>query len=139
MKPIPVVPIPGDPIADPRGSGRLAPYLIGPSPNDIPPVGLPVELPNDPTVAPKIPPMTPEASERRKQVFKQLPTRKRTLDAKPRPRPQKSGEKRVTRQGKNKSGMGTKSEKHKKGGRHFHDDRHNDKKKPNVHYGFPGV
>ena len=35
--------------------------------------------------------------------------------------------------------MGTKTEKHKRRGPHVHDDRHNDKKKPNVHYGCSQV
>jgi hypothetical protein len=90
------------------------------------------ENPNKPIVT------SPESKKGRKQVFKDFPTRKRAIDARPRPVPAKPGEPRVTRQGKNKKGMGTQTEKHKRGGRHVHDDRHNKKNKPNVHYGVRG-
>lgn len=143
-KTIPVVPIPGDPIGDPtQGGCCIADYIISPSPSAIPPQA----LPRDPTAAPPTKPIvalqgqssdSPEAKSGRKQVFKIFHKRKQAIDARPRARPAQPGEKRVTRQSKNKKGMGSKSEKHKKGGRHLHDDRHNDKKKPNVHYGFPG-
>lgn len=78
-----------------------------------------------------------DLSKGRKQVFLQFSTRKKAIDARPKPLPAKKGEPRVTRQSKNKAGMGTKSETHKRGGRHLHDDRHKKKDKPNKHYGFP--
>lgn len=53
------------------------------------------------------------------------------------PLPAKKGEPRITRQDKNKKGMGSQGEKHKRGSRHVHDDRHNRKKKPDKHYGYP--
>ena len=158
--PIPIFP-PGNPIKNP-----IQDYLVEPNSNAIPPQGTegptPVPLPdNKPDInKPIIPPdaqirfgpnpnkpivvtqgqtsESPEAKSGRKQVFKNFPTRKRAIDARPRPRPAQPGGKRVTRQSKNKKGMGSKSEKHKKGGRHVHDDRHNDQKKPNWHYGVPG-
>jgi RHS repeat-associated protein len=76
-------------------------------------------------------------SKGRKQVFQDFSTRKQAVDARPKPLPAKKGEPRVTRQSKNKAGMGTQSERHERGGRHVHDDRHNKKNKPNKHYGFP--
>jgi RHS repeat-associated protein len=76
-------------------------------------------------------------SKSRKQIFQDFSTRRRAIDARPKPLPAQKGEARVTRQSKNKAGMGTKSEKHDRGGRHVHDDRHNKNKKPNKHYGFP--
>ncbi|HKP37906.1 MAG TPA: RHS repeat-associated core domain-containing protein [Pyrinomonadaceae bacterium] len=77
------------------------------------------------------------ATKARKQVFREFSTRKQAIDARPKPLPAQKGKPRVTRQSKNKAGIGTKSERHEQGGRHFHDDRHNKKKKPNKHYGFP--
>jgi hypothetical protein len=77
------------------------------------------------------------ASEAREQIFKRLPTRKRALDARPRPKPVKPGQERVTRQSKNRIGTGNKGEKHRNGPRHVHDDRHTDPNAPNVHYGYP--
>ena len=71
----------------------------------------------------------------RKQVTKVLPTRKAALDARPKPKPAKAGEKQVTRQSRNKSGEGKKFK--TDGGSqtpHVHDKNHNNKKKPNVHY-----
>jgi len=76
----------------------------------------------------------------RKQVFKTYPTRKAAKDARPRPHPQKpkaEGGKPTTRQSKNKDGTGNKSEKHKRGKRHFHDRDRNNEKKPNRHNGYP--
>ncbi len=69
----------------------------------------------------------------RKNVTKSFPSRKRMKDA--RPKPIKSGQKRVTRQSKNKSGKGNKMKTDGGSQRpHFHDSNHNNKKKPNIHY-----
>lgn len=71
----------------------------------------------------------------RKQVTKVYPTRKKALDARPKPAPAKLGQKQVTRQTRNKSGEGKKFK--TDGGSqtpHVHDKNHNNKKKPNVHY-----
>ncbi len=71
----------------------------------------------------------------RKQITKVFPTRKKALDARPKPKPAQKGGKRVTRQSRNKSGEGKKFK--TDGGSqtpHVHDKNHNDKTKPNVHY-----
>ena len=114
----------------------------------VPPVPIPpllVPAPMVQPVAPQAPPSPTGAKKERKQEFVDLPTRKRAIDARPRPRPAKAGEPRVTRQIKNKVGMGSRSDRrhdpsHKR--KHIHDDRHNDrdkrnKKKPNKHYTYP--
>ena len=107
--------------------------LVGPSS----PTALPVPTTGTPPSQQSQPLPPPAPIQARKQVFKNFPTRKAAMDARPKPQPAKPGEPRVTRQTKNKAGMGTKSEIHKQGGRHVHDDRHKNKKKPNRHYGFP--
>jgi len=71
----------------------------------------------------------------RKQVTKVFSTRKRALDARPKPKTAQKGGKRVTRQSRNKSGEGKKFK--TDGGSqtpHVHDRNHNSKTKPNVHY-----
>lgn len=75
------------------------------------------------------------AKQQRKQVTKVFSTRKRAKDARPKPGPAKKGQKRVTRQTRNKKGEGNKMK--TDGGSqtpHYHDKNHNNKKKPNVHY-----
>lgn len=74
-------------------------------------------------------------SNKREQVTKVYPTRKKALDARPKPAPQKPGEGQVTRQMRNKAGEGKKF-KTDRGSQtlHVHDKNHNNKKKPNVHY-----
>ena len=71
----------------------------------------------------------------REQITKVFSTRKKALDARPKPAPAKSNQKQVTRQTRNKSGEGKKFK--TDGGSqtpHVHDKNHNNKKKPNVHY-----
>src|SRR5690606_22585651 len=82
------------------------------------------------------------AGEGRTQVSKMHASKKRAQDARPRPKPHKPKAERTrrdaptTRQGKNKEGMGQRGERDDRGA-HTHDDRHNDKSKPNVHYRYP--
>ncbi len=71
----------------------------------------------------------------RNQVTKVFPTRKAALEARPKPRPAKAGEKQVTRQSRNKSVEGKKFK--TDGGSqtpHVHDRNHKNKSKPNIHY-----
>jgi uncharacterized protein RhaS with RHS repeats len=71
----------------------------------------------------------------RKQVTKVFSTRKRALDARPKPKPAQKGGKQVTRQSRNKNGEGKKFK--TDGGSqtpHVHDRNHSDKTKPNIHY-----
>lgn len=75
------------------------------------------------------------ANSQRKQVTKVFSSRKKALDARPKPSPAKPGQKQVTRQSKNKKGEGNKFK--TDGGSqtpHVHDKNHNNKNKPNVHY-----
>lgn len=75
------------------------------------------------------------SSNARKQVTKVFPTRKRAIDARPKPKPAKSGEGQITRQSRNKSGEGKKFKTdHGSQTEHLHDKNHSDKSKPNVHY-----
>lgn len=72
---------------------------------------------------------------KREQVTKVFPTRKRALDARPKPSPAKPGQKKVTRQTRNKNGEGKKFK--TDGGSqtpHVHDENHNNGNKPNIHY-----
>jgi RHS repeat-associated protein len=71
----------------------------------------------------------------REQVTKVFSTRKKALDARPKPAPAKPNQKQVTHQTRNKSGEGKKFK--TDGGSqtpHVHDINHSNKKKPNVHY-----
>lgn len=71
----------------------------------------------------------------REQVTKVFSTRKKALDARPKPSPAKKGGKQVTRQSRNKVGEGKKMK--TDGGSqtpHVHDKNHSNKNKPNVHY-----
>lgn len=76
-----------------------------------------------------------KVSSGRKQITKVLPTRKAALDARPKPKLAKAGDKKVTRQSRNKSGEGKKF-KTDRGSQtpHVHDRNHNDKSKSNIHY-----
>lgn len=71
----------------------------------------------------------------RQNITRVYSTRKRAKDARPRPKPIQKGQKRVTRQTKNKKGEGNKM-KTDRGSQtpHFHDTNHNNKNKPNMHY-----
>lgn len=68
-------------------------------------------------------------------MTKVYPSRKKALDARPKPSPQKPGQGQITRQKRNKSGEGKKFKTdHGKQTPHVHDKNHNNKKKRNVHY-----
>lgn len=71
----------------------------------------------------------------RKNVTKVFSTRKKALEARPKPHPIKPKQKRVTHQTKNKKGEGNKF-KTDKGNQtpHLHDENHNNKKKDVIHY-----
>jgi hypothetical protein len=86
-----------------------------------------------------VPQGPPQRKTRGRQRFAEYPTRKKALDARRRFAPAKAGKPKVTRQSKNKSGMGNKFEKHSRGTRHVHDSDHNNKKRPNRHYGIRGT
>ena len=73
--------------------------------------------------------------QKRKNVSKSFSTRKRMMDARPKPKPAKKGKKRVTRQKRNKKGEGKKMKTdHGSQTEHVHDRNHDDKSKTNVHY-----
>jgi len=72
---------------------------------------------------------------KRKQVTKSFSSRKRLMDARPKPKPAKKGQKQQTRQTRNKKGEG--KEMKTDGGSqspHAHDRNHDNKTKPNNHY-----
>ena len=76
-----------------------------------------------------------DAKKTTRNVTKVFPTRKKALDARPKPLPAKQGQKKVTRQTRNKSGEGNKFK--TDGGKqtpHVHDRNHGKKGKTNIHY-----
>jgi serine/threonine protein kinase len=76
-----------------------------------------------------------DAKKTTRNVTKVFPTRKKALDASPKPLPAKQGQKKVTRQTRNKSGEGNKFK--TDGGKqtpHVHDRNHGKKGKTNIHY-----
>ena len=70
-----------------------------------------------------------------RNITKVFPTRKKALEARPKARPMKPNQKRVTHQTKNKKGEGNKF-KTDKGSQtpHVHDENHNKKDEDNIHY-----
>ena len=70
-----------------------------------------------------------------RNITRTFSSRKRAIDARPKPSPIKAGQKRVTNQTRNKKGEGNKF---KTDGRsqtlHLHDKNHTNKSKRNVHY-----
>ena len=81
-----------------------------------------------------------DAKKTTRNVTKVFPTRKKALDARPKPLPAKQGQKKVTRQTRNKSGGNKSGEGNKfktDGGKqtpHVHDRNHGKKGKTNIHY-----